>query len=78
MYCRYITGAKKIKFKKKKTYLGALKTVGIGYQCFQKRWYRPFKFYSFKIYVSTFKSVDIGILNFIHSRLISVLLKALE
>ena len=32
MYCRYITGAKKIKFFFfKMTYPGALKTVGIGF-----------------------------------------------
>ena len=33
MYCRYIIGAKKIIFfLKKKTYLGALKTAGIGFE----------------------------------------------
>ena len=50
MYCRYIIGAKKIK-KKKKNYLC---------QRFQKCWYRPFKFYSFKTYINTFESVGIG------------------
>ena len=30
------------------------------YQHFQKRWYRPFKLYSFKTYTNAFESAGIG------------------
>ena len=42
---------KKLKLKKKKKDLS---------RRFQKRWYRPFKFYPFKTYTSAFESAGIG------------------
>ena len=71
MYCRYITGANKndqFFFFLKKTYPDALKTTrirfGIGY--------------GIMAYTSAFESDGIGLLNFIHSRPILALLRALE
>ena len=58
MYCRYISGAIKI--------FSFFKGP-------QKCWYRLFIFYSFKTYTNTFENVDIGLLNFIHSRYIPTL-----
>ena len=66
MYCRYITGAKKM------TYPSALKTTGIGFGkffFFFKMTY-PSAFKSAGIgtaYASAFESAGIGLLNFIHS-----------
>ena len=80
MYFRYITGAKFFFFFKKKTYTSAFESVGIG----------PFKLYWFKTYISAFenirigttyanafKSAGIGLLNYIDSRPIPALSKAL-
>ena len=71
MYFRYIIGAKKIIYiYKKRTYTSAFESAGIG----------PFKLYWFTTYTSvfvntgigiayasTFKSVGIGLLNYIRS-----------
>ena len=62
MYCRYITGDKKM------TYLGALKTAEIGFGIG----------YGHMPYTSSFESAGIELLNYIHSRPISVLLRTLE
>ena len=80
MYFRYITSAKKIILKKKKTYTSAFESAGIG----------PFKLYWFTTYTSvfvntgigiayasTFKSVGIGLLNYIRSWPILALSKEL-
>ena len=60
MYCRYISGAINFFF---------------FFKGPQKCWYRLFIFYSFKTYTNTFENVDIGLLNFIHSRYIPTLLR---
>ena len=75
MYCRYITCAKKI------IIIIIFNFENDLSRHFQKRWYRPFKFYSFKTYTSAFesagigtayasafKSAGIGLLNYIYSR----------
>ena len=62
MYCRYITGAKKM------TYLGALKTAEIGFGIG----------YGHMPYTSAFESASIELLNYIHSRPIPVVLRTLE
>ena len=62
MYCRYITGDKKM------TYLGALKTAEIGFGIG----------YGHMPYTSSFESAGIEFLNYIHSRPIPVLLRTLE
>ena len=71
MYCRYILQVLKkliFFFIKKMTYLGALKTVGIGFGIG----------YEIMAYTSAFESASIGLLNFIHSRPTLALLGALE
>ena len=81
MYLKYITGAKKIKNKKKRIYTSAFESAGIG----------PFKLYwpntyssAFvnagigTAYASAFKSADIGLLNYIDLRPIPALFRTLE
>ena len=81
MYLKYITGAKKIKKIKKKTYTSAFESTGIG----------PFKLYWLDTYSSAFvnagigtayanafRSASIGLLNYIDLRLIPTLFRTLE
>ena len=82
MYLKYITGAKKIKIKNKKSnYTSAFESAGIG----------PFKLYwpdtysnAFvntgigTAYASAFKSIGISCLNYIDLRSIPTLFRTLE
>ena len=70
MYCMYITGANKNDqfFFSLKIYPDTLKTAGIGFGIG----------YGIMAYTNAFESAGIGLLNFIHSRPILALLRALE
>ena len=78
MYLKYITGAKK---KKKRIYTSAFESAGIG--PFKLYWPNTYSnaFVNAGIgiaYASAFKSVDIGILNYIDLRPIPAFFSKLE
>ena len=79
MYLKYITGA--IKKKKRRIYTSAFESAGIG--TFKLYWPDTYSsaFVNAGIgtaYASTFKSAGIGLLNYIDSRPIQALSKALR